>query len=113
MSARRDRRIALRAGRSVGEWLLGPRAEISKKDVPVSKPERGIGERSEVVRDGQIAERGWASRHAAQRAACDSTRPIQVYRPEIGIRAAAEERQASGGGRGKPVRIAPRSHPLR
>ena len=113
VSAWRDRRIALRAGRSVGERLLGTCSEVSKEDVAVSQTEREIGERPEVVRDGQIAERRWTSRHPAQRTARDAARSIQVYRPEIGIRAAAEERQASGGDRGKPIRIAPCSQPLR
>ena len=75
----RDRWIPLLAGRSLGENPLRARSEISQEDVAVSEPKREIGERSEVVRDRQIAQRKRASRHPAQRTVRDATRRIHCH----------------------------------
>lgn len=64
---------------SVAENRLRARDEISEEYVTVSELEREIGERSEVVRDTQEAERKRASRHPAQRAVRHATGRIQCH----------------------------------
>ena len=77
ISAWRDRRIRLRSSRPLGEIPLRARAEVSQEHVAVSEPIRGIGERSEVLRGRQIAERKRATRHPAQRTVRDATHGFQ------------------------------------